>query len=543
MPGHISRHSPHRIAGYTPDPRNLQDATRLNKQFSYQEDELPEQPAIDALFIQQSILTGETILWVIHSPKLDPRQLDLLGKKTASIVKWLSGFGIQMNYIVSDAASISYQYYSFKHYKFHIDKCFFLDNFYAESLLLAGKIPAWWLYINERAADQDPQVIHCGDLSTPRPNDYMSAAIWHLYNVFKQPETSWINLAIIDQFVTSRMHQFFSIELREIVHTQEQISQMDIHQDYCMYLKDTIDIKQADIDYSLLSSLPNDWKAGSPGEHQVQHKTVFDYLTSTELQARQPDRPDLEFRRYHQVIESLLQRSESLFRRIKTFLSLGFGASGNMSHELNAITNGLLSRLVPSDKKIIFTNPSSAYVLDKVHFRQQINTDSGGWSLLAREQDSESEIHQADNLVHLVCWAFVNRLIDTSTQVSIQCADFSIRQIDIQNIIKTLQHNIQSADFTDIDIDNFVETPKPVKSVLFIGHTSDNFREQTIEHLIVYNSGEIFVHSYRGLHVFYNWFESNPQQALQTCLYGSHANDYRSLNQKILSRFSNIAVY
>jgi len=534
MPGYISKHTPHGIADYTADKQSLHDAGKLNAQFAAYQNIPLEQPPIEAIFIQQCILTGEVIFWVIHDSQLDSQQVDLLDKKTASIIRWLASFDIKMSYIVSDAASISYQYYSFKKYKFHIDKCFFLDNFYAESLLVAGKIPAWWLYISEPEAQQDRQVIYCGNLVTPRPNDYMSAAIWHLYNIFRQPETSWINLAIIDQFIISRIHRFFSVDLRDMVHNSDNMPAEDIHHDYSVYLKDTIDIKQTSIDYSLLNRFHTTYRTTG-------HKTVFDYLTSA---SRQQDKSqtEMDFIKYMEVIASLLKRSERLFRRIKTLLNLTFDSS-SMSYELNNITNGLLSRLVDTDRKIAFINPSPAFMLERVHFRQNADADQHSWSLLVGDQRSDTEIRSANNLIHLLCWAFVNQLIDASTQVSIQCMDFSIRQIDILNILKTLQQCVDISDFTDIDIDKYIDTPQPTKSILFIGHTSDNFHEQIIEHLVIYNSGEVFIHSYRGLHVFYNWFESNPRQAVHVRLYGNRANNFRSLNQKILSRFSTVAIY
>jgi len=535
MPGYISKHTPHGIADYMADMQSLHDAGKLNAQFAAYQDIPLKQPPIESIFIQQCILTGEVIFWVIHNSQLDSQQVDLLNKKTASIIRWLASFDIKMSYIVSDAASISYQYYSFKQYKYHIDKCFFLDNFYAESLLIAGKIPAWWLYISEQNAQQDRQVIYCGDLVTPRPNDYMSAAIWHLYNIFRQPETSWINLAIIDQFIISRIHRFFSVELRDMVHSSDNMPAADIHHDYSVYLKDTIDIKQTSIDYSLLNRFHRTYRATG-------HKTVFDYLTSASRQQDKSQR-EVDFLQYMEVIASLLKRSERLFRRIKTLLNLTFDSSSSMSYELNNITNGLLSRLVDTDRKITFINPLPAFMLERVHFRQNADPDQHSWSLLIGDQRSDTEIRSANDLIHLLCWAFVNQLIDASTQVSIQCMDLSIRQIDILNILKTLQQCVDINDFTDIDIDKYIDTPQPTKSILFIGHTSDNFNEQIIEHLVIYTSGEVFIHSYRGLHVFYNWFESNPRQAVHVRLYGNRANNFRSLNQKILSRFSTVSIY
>ena len=542
MPGYISKHTPAGIAAFTPSQQMLQDALRLNQNFSFDAGELAENPAIESLFIQQCILTGEVILWVIHHERLNEQQIDLLNRKTAAIVKWLAGFDVHMHFIVSNAASISYNYYSFKHYKFHIDKCFFLDSFYAESMLLGGKVPAWWLYTTDAEREQQEELVYCGDLVPPRPRDYMSAAIWHLYNIFQQPETSWINLAIIEQFVTRRMHQFFAVELREIVHNSEDLVDMNIYQGYSVYLKDTIDIKQASVDYSIVSHIASSG-AGSRGiARQAAHKTVFDYLSPGKIPASINSHAGVDFRRYSQAIASLLKQSEQLFRRIKTFLNLTSSSCVQLCHELNAITSGLLSRLVETDRKISFINPSPVFALEKAHFRNTLSSQGNSWTLLADARDDSSAMHSSDNLIHLVCWAYLNRLIDGATQVSVQCADFSIRQIDIQNIIRTLQKSVHFSDFTDIDINHYMDEPRPIKSVLFIGHSSEYFREQTIDHLIIYNTGEIFIHAYKGLHVFYNWFESAAHQSVHACLYGSWANDYRNLNRKILSRINDISV-
>ena len=543
MPGHISKRIPYGISGYTPPERSLLDAQKISSTFRYDPENQPEQAAIEAVFLQQCILSGEEIFWVIHNDKLDRGQLDLLNGKLTAIMKWLGSFGIQLQFILSTASSISYQYYSFKHYKFHIDKCFFLDNFYAESIYLGGKIPAWWLYVTEADKASEDDLLLCGELVTPRPGDYMSAAIWHLYNIFQQPETSWVNLAIIEQFVTSRMHQFFAVELREIVHNADEMSELDVYQGYSIYLKDTIDIKQENLDYNIISNKNRTLHGSSGTRRQHAHKTVFDYLSSAKVPASLDSHAGVDFRRYSQAVESLFKRSEQLFRRIKTCLNLTSTSCVSLCHELNSITNGLLSRLVDADKKITFINPSPVFSMERIHFRNQLDKDGESWSMLADPRDEQSVIKTSDKLIHLVCWGFLNRLIDGASQVSIQCADFSIRQTDIQNIIRALQHSVHFSDFTDIEIDQFIDEPRPVRSVLFIGHNSEYFREQTIDHLIIYNTGEIFIHSYKGLHVFYNWFQSAPQQSVNACLYGSWAKDYRNLNRKILSRIEDISVY
>jgi adenylate cyclase len=542
MPGFVSRHTPHGISGYTPDVYSLEQATRINQHFSYDPESPPRPTAIESLFIQQCFLTGEIIFWVIHDRHLDQNQIRLLNRKIADIIKWLGSAGIQMNYMVCNAASIPYSYYSMKKYRYHIDKCFFLDNFYAESIYLAGKIPAWWLYLKE--SEDDYPVIYCGELATPRANDYLSAAIWHLYNVYRHPLTSWINLAIIDQFISRKVHTFFSIDLRDMVHQSPDKTKIDTLQGYSIYLKDIVNIKHSDIDYSILdeyreNNLP---MREITTVKQPLHNTVFSTIGKLKQMTDNETSITVEFNRYRHAMENLLHQCEQLFRRIKTYLNLTAPSPGHSDHNLHTITNGLLSRLIDTQNRIIPVNYSARFVLDRVHFRYQTSKQGNYWLLMSDDQGERQKIYQKKNLIHLVTWAFVNGLVDVSTQLSIHCEDFSIRQIDILNIIRTLKQNIDRNSLNEVDIDHFLSEPEPLQSMLFIGHHSKNFREQTIDHLIIYNTGEVRIYAYHGLHVFHNWFQSNPGQSVSACLYGAWSNDYRSLNRKILSRIDHIAI-
>lgn len=539
MPGYIGRHAPHGIQRYYADADSLKLAQHINQRFAYDDDEIRAQAVIEALFIQPCFISGDTFLWVIHQKHLPPEQQTQLTRKAAAICKWLASHDVHIQPVVCDAANISYRYYSLKQYDFHIDKCFFLDDFYAQGLLLAGKRPAWWLYEDDELILRDNSLLYCGDLKTPRANDYLSAAIWHLYNVWHQPLISWINLAIIDRFISQHKHRFYAVELRDRVHQSADLTQQAALNDYATYLAEIIDLRGTGIDFAAIADLLQTATQSPAGfKSNTTRMSVFSAYENDADTASTKSREPVSFGVYYQSIDKIIHQCEAFFRRIRTALGLT-QPSDKRPSPLHVITQNLLARLRDDDDRINVLNSHGRFRMEQAHFHDA----NGEWTLQAGEHTATEDIQAGTDLLALVSWAFLNRLIDSTTSISVYCADRSIRQIDVMHILLALDQHIDLESLKNTDIEYYLNDPQPQKSILFIGQTSENYREQTINQLTVYNTGNIVVRRLAGLGVFSEWYKRHPQQTASACLYGAWSNNYRHLNREILSRIGAINIF
>lgn len=533
MPGYIGKYMPSGISHFTPSREQIIAATRLSKYFHYDSDDQSNdnksvKTDIASILIQDCFISGEKILWIIYQENLEKNEIQLLNKKASNLVKWLQRQGIEFTSIVSSENEIAYHYYSSHNYDYHIDKCFFLDNFYAESILLAGKPFSWWFSGDfcEGTELENDNVINCGELIRPGYRDYTSAAIWYLYSIFNQPVNSYLNLSLIDHFISNGSHHFFSKRLKNRIMSSQKPEEIDTHEMYQNYLDNMISnhVKP------YLNALQGRVRT-TPGSSKPA-KSPRHYPKGT-------PRIATDFIKHSASICNIYAAAENSFRRIKICLNLrGFNQS-QLSPTLSSISCGLLSRLYNTGNKIPITNHSDVFLLDRVSYKHNSTDNEESWSLMYNDMP----VHTNNNLITLTCWAFVNRLIDTSTQISIQQPEYNIRQIDILEIIKTLGRNIEIDQLLKRDINNFIDEPIPVKSLLFIGHSTDNFKQRMIDHIIIYNTGEVYSHKYNDIQHFYSWHKSYPNQHIIAYLYGSWANKYREIDRKTLKLIDNVSVY
>jgi len=525
FPGYISEHTPSVIENYQPDVASLKIAHGLNRSFSYDEETMTDDSSIISIQAQERIISGEKLLWILHQPSLENKDIKLLEKKSRIIEKWLRKQGIHFKIIVSRDSEVAYNYYSSHNYKYHIDKTFFLDSFYAESILLAGKPVNYWFSEQEPVTPDDSH-IDCGKLYKPGIKDYMSACIWHLYNVINQPVTSYISLSIIDHHITNGDHVFFSNILKQAIYEHHDPESININSMYYEYLSRLISNKSMTHIQKLIQI--SRYSSSKASNQQNVKDQSINSINIDDL-----------FLQNKASMNYIYAASEQTFRRIKIYLNLSGYSYDQISHNLRSITSGLISRLFSSENKMIITNKSSRFTLDRATYQHSIINHRQSWSLL----HNKTVLHTCDDLIDLTCWAFINQLIDTSTQISIQHPDYSVRQIDILEIVKTLARNININQLNNIDINNFIEEPVPVKSVMFIGHKTKDSREASINHLLVYNTGEIYSYRYKNLHNFNNWHKSHPEQHIVACLYGSWANEHRELDRRILNNADNVSLY
>ena len=197
MPGYVNKFTPKGIFGYYPDSKTVDAIKRLNVNFGYHHIDAVNTYEIESIFLQQGLVNEQTTLWVIHEQAIEYDAIKLLEHKAYIIEEWLSRFNLSINCRISSADNIAQHGYGKETSGFHIDKSFFLDIFYTEAILIAGKTPQWWLQPETQNNENEDSSINLGSIKSIRPQDYLSAAIWCLYNSDISPESYWLQLLLV----------------------------------------------------------------------------------------------------------------------------------------------------------------------------------------------------------------------------------------------------------------------------------------------------------------------------------------------------------
>jgi len=533
LPGYVGKHVPSGIKLYQADGKAISAVQRINRKLNLEEVEDPAVLSIDAVYLQEHFKTGARTVWVIYEDDMQESEIGLLDKKSKNIAKWLNKAGLGVEIRVTSEKNIANVYYEAINPGFHIDKRFFLEDFYAESILLAGKTPLWW-WLSEGEANEDYNYVlnseeYIGEFlefetfNLLRVEDYYSAAIWYLLNIANTPVTTWLDLSLLLYRVDNlETHETYSSKIKLLVQAKyfPDISQnpKGIYASYVnVVIKDVINDRITLIDNLFIQVLSHYYHS----RYKVKtDKSIFDYLyeirACTNLNLVNHD---LGVEKYMSSLESMYKLAEHIFVKFQTALSEIEGADLKKIKDLNPMSDRLLHKLSNSSKNIhILSNPEKDYFSQDRVVIKYIDGRESPWVLsfpLSNSIDNESvikDIKSFDSIVELLVWSYVNQVIGTGTQILADCSIDVISSMDIVNIIKIISENININDLDNSSLNDFASMAAPVKSLFFVDQlsVSKGSNLAQIHQLIIFNNGEFHTHEYIGYDQFiacaYNWF-------------------------------------
>ena len=526
VPGYIGKITPCGIKKYQVDESTKKLIKNINNKINLDEIEDPVKLNIEALYLQEHFKTGETTLWVIYEDSIQDNDVELLNKKSIQIEKWLQKSGFSINITITSKLNIANNYYDKINTDIHIDKRFFLEEFYTESILLAGKPPLWWLIgdaeegeeLAVNGVESEEECIDFESFNELRIHDYYSAAIWYLLNIANAPVTTWLELSLLLYKVTDlKHHESYSSKLKIVVYAGYLGSYEENPRTlYASYvnnvIKEVINEKINLINNLFVQVISHYYHCG---QKQKSKKSIFDYLY--EMRASSPGEivntnPSVE--EYMASLESMYKLAEDIFLRFQVELAEMDGVHLDDIKELNPMSDRLISKLQHSSNNIhILSNPDNGYFSqDRVVIKYNKKTKTP-WVLSLPEQGAKTnDIKSFDSVVELLVWSYVNQVLDTHTQILADCSVNIISSMDVVNTVRLIAENIDLNDLKSSDLNAYVSKPVPIKSLVFVDKLSNSGEGESaqIHQLIIYNNGEFYTQRYTGYDQFiscvYNWF-------------------------------------
>lgn len=526
LPGYIGKTTPCGIKKYLPDENTKKLIKNINNKIIIEEIQDPVKSSIEALYLQEHFKTGETTLWVIYEDSMNGEEVELLNKKSKQIEKWLQKSDFSIKVTITNKLNIANIYYDKINTDIHIDKRFFLEEFYTESILLSGKPPLWWLVGDAEDGeplvvdelDNEDECINFESFNELRIHDYYSAAIWYLLNIANAPVTTWLELSLLLYKVTDmNHHESYSTKLKIVVYagylSDYEENPRSLYASHINnVIKQVINEKINLINNLFVQVISHYYHCG---QKQKSKKSIFDYLY--EMRASAPGvivntNPTVE--EYMASLESMYKLAEDIFLRFQVELAEMDGVHLDDIKELNPMSDRLISKLQHSSNNIhILSNPENNYFSqDRAVIKYNKNTKTPWVLSLPESGAKESDIKSFDSVVELLVWSYVNQLIDTHTQILADCSVNIISSMDIVNTIRLIAENIDLKDLVSSDLNAYVSNPVPIKSLVFVDKLSlsDETDSAQIHQLIIYNNGEFYTQRYTGYDQFiacvYNWY-------------------------------------
>jgi adenylate cyclase class 1 len=490
FPGHVNQHVPHGICGYAPDENTLHHAATFNHAFSYKPEEHTQASAIAAVYLQDNLKSGKLILWIIHSDELDTEAVELLRQKAARLNAWREARTLHLHCEITLPHTMAAAYWGEKYKSMTPDKSIFLDDFYSEAILLAGRPPAWWFTSPgaETQHEQDTEksnnhdntqlndAIDFGAIANSRPQDYLATLLLNLLHVRNCPEETWLNiLALCHKLAAWPKMDCTAQRIRQSVYAPSQQSgYADI---YCNILNETIQTVY-ERDKTILIDRALKLLAQRHGTPNIYNLILAHRSISS---GAQPDtRHDYEYTTAVDILHELIRLAVSWFVQKLRDMEPALLTAASDS---DLLIQHLLQRIELKPGHIGIANllPIRHTSNFDICLRHNIENRHNSWSMLIA--DSGFEIRQGKDPVELAAWGVFNRIISHNTRLSVSYPYLSIRQTHIADITQVLLQHLPDIEPGGFCMQTFITDATPVEDILIINETRTQHGESGNIHL------------------------------------------------------------
>ncbi len=573
LPGYTGHDVPLGIFGYKPDKTVIYEAKLLHSKFRYQQEGVIKNYAIESVFFQQQLVEKKHLCWIYYRADLDKKKLLLLREKINKLSIWFSSRGLEIEFI-----SVSVN--EFKKNKplsrSQKNLSLFLDAFYSESILLAGKYPVWWLvspsretkytesieHIKQARFVDNEEYIDLGDTADYVLADIVQDAVEQVQKIKQAPEICLVNVLLSDQ-KASLFPAFEGIACRlkrKLYEGGADISPVsivaEIMQDAFRRYADKTHILAPDRLFLHLKDVP--------GKLNIEIVNAFLGDESSQYSSMSPPSNGIDkIITYLNFFKAVAYEVQQIFSNIV----VAYHAQKNTTEtdqSLTSVTHNMLDFLSENAGRVpLYNNKDNIeIVLERIQLKHEVvNRSEGLWSLVLEiSEGNERTIEGFSSLLGLLSWCWLNRIVNHSTQVSIDCPSRQVKQTEAYYVLEILIQRLNPKLISNIPAEAFENPVRPLQSLIFLNsiadednalHLIDNdiyaFPMQC-EQLIINSWGDVYTKKYSGfsgvLQCLCEWTHSAPlngmakPQQLMVFSYGSGDSTY--LSQRVMQIYEEI---
>lgn len=519
LPGFLNTDTPCGVSGFSPGKRCIQAARRLARSFKHLR-RAQQVYAIHAIYIMGSTGTvaysdqSDFDIWICHRPGLTPEDQQQIKHKAEQIKTWSETLGLEVHFFIFDDVSFRAR----KHTAISSENSgssqhhLLLDEFYRTGLLIAGRLPVWWLvppayescytdYVRKLLVNRfikTGDVIDFGGLHEIPVEEFFGATLWQLYKAVDSPYKSILKLLLLEAYakqypdidiLSMRFKQavydgdcklndidpyvMMSNSVEEYLFSRKELDRLDLIR-RCFYFKVNEAISRPVYDQqdnwrrNLMRKLVRQW---GWGEHQL---------------AELDQRKRWKIHRVSQERELLVSELTHSYRELSHFLRDHPAPAAINQADLNLLGRKLYVAFDRKPGKVDSINPGISRDLseEQLSIHQTGNPARPSWVLYrgnptARSTDTPY-IKQSQNLLQLLAWCHLNRLINHgSCMLNIQPPDSQLNQWELRCLTDSLHDLFPVSHSTTGNITALNDAARLVKTGLFINIAEDPMEKLT----------------------------------------------------------------
>ena len=535
LPGYVSHQTPAGLADYNPGKHDVQKTQRLARSFTYRR-QLTLERQITGLYLMGSCGTvaqsesSDLDVWVCHAANLDADAMLLLRQKTDAISRWALSIGLEAHFFlmedekfrIGERESLSTEDCgSTQHY-------LLLDEFYRTGLLIAGRIPIWWLIPPEEEKHYDyyaktlrakrfvrkDATLDFGGVGHIPAGEFIGAGVWQLYKAIDSPYKSVLKILLTEVYTA----EFPDVEplsttfKRAIYNNQLDIDELDpyvvVYRKLEQYLLGRGELTRLELVrrcfyFKVGKALSRPSRTSSKSwQRQLMEKLVAEWQWPREQIFSLDARNKWKVTRVTAEQKELVRELTNSYRFVLEFARRTRASAMINSHEMTILGRKLYTAFERKAGKIEWINPGISANLSEDHLifypTRDAKDEKDLWAVSADDVTPNAAgriaterikpLKRADELCTLIAWSHFNGLLDSNTRLAVVEGEHSVTEFELHSIARSMRQKLPVAkQYSDEDSsqhDRFSQPMRPVQLQLFINVGIDplaQIRSQGIE--------------------------------------------------------------
>lgn len=521
LPGYLSGATPCGLSGFTPNKSHLRAAKTISRSFAYHKKAI-QQNRIYSVFLMGSTgtvahsETSDMDIWVCYDPGLKQDAIDELQDKLTGIEQWADQIGLEVHFFLMDPIGFrsgvrgdlsGEDCGSAQHY-------LLLDEFYRTSIIVAGRIPLWWMipaYNEHQYSDIADHLLHkrfirsddCvdfGGISKFPAGEFIGAGMWQLYKGIDSPYKSVIKIVLTEVYAS----EYPNVESLSLVYKKKIYSgnlNLDELDPYVMlyrkieaYLMKIQQFRRLELIRHCFYFKVNESLSRTPQLNQTnwRRKLMMNLVQEwgwDQSYIKQLDNRKLwKINRVREERQDLVQELNHSYRFLSTFARENNIEALIKQDDMNILGRKLYAVFERKGGKIEFVNPgiTSSLIEEHLSFHYVRDTEHGinnHWAVFpgyvkTKDAAGREPTKKNRSIVELIAWCYFNKLLDQNTRLSVEANNTDLTEHELQAIIHSF-FLIHPKGMPYTPQQNFKFAAYPTQITLYINAGVDPMRPMT----------------------------------------------------------------
>jgi len=508
FPGFITKNTPAGVSDYSPSKRSLDAGKKLVRSFDYKKRALARYDIL-SMFMMGSSGTiaysedSDFDIWLCHRPELTAEQLNELQQKATAIEQWAETLDIEVHFFLMNAENFkkgeqvelsSESSGSAQHY-------LLLEEFYRTGILLAGRYPVWWLVppkeevnydkyvydLKHKRFIRDSETIDFGGIPKAPVEEFFGAALWQIYKGIDSPYKAVLKLMLMEAYANEYPDSdLLCMRFKQAIQDGEtDIASIDpyvmLYRKVEEYLLSRNEAERLEVVRRCFYFKVNErlGVADNPRQISWQREVMREVTRSwgwTEEYFKLLDaRPAWKIHRVIDERKSLVNVLTASYQFLSNFARKNSELAKINQRDMNILGRKLYAAFERKTGKIEIVNRGiSDNVLEgHLSIHQTGSGVQSSWVLYQgivniEDTDSIKPLKRAHNVIELIAWCFLNKLMDSNTVIALYTRDSIITLKDINSIYRCLNQLFPDAELRTTGMEELSVSPKLVNTALFI---------------------------------------------------------------------------